>query len=240
MTWRKRFGIACLVIGLLSLTFTGFSAVAEEANQPGWKDITLEWIYQKDKLGIPPVDPRQPRDLQWSTEGHWLAYLVSYATEAPHLVIYDPAKDATAFLITPSALHEAVIRLASQPEGASIAPAPAPRPIPRDATAIARIDGYEWLKKTDGLRLEVGGKKYAWDRKANRLREDTRPELPGGEMNDLTFSPNERYAAFTRANDLYVYDLEQKKEIRLTHDGGGTILNGRMTWVYWEELHCRR
>ncbi len=239
MQWPKRLGHLFLIGLYVCLAFAGKPSLAEE-EPDGWKDITLEWIYQKEKLGIPPIAPDQPHDLQWSTEGHLLAYLVSYATEAPHLVIYDPAQDATAFLISPSALHDAIIRLASQPEGASIAPTPAPRPFPQEATAIARIDGYEWLKKSGGLRLHVGGKRYMWDLKANRLREDVRPELPEGEKNDVTFSPNERYAAYTRANDLYVYDLEQKKELRLTHDGGGTILNGRMTWVYWEELHYRR
>ncbi|MGC9329696.1 MAG: S9 family peptidase, partial [Candidatus Hinthialibacter sp.] len=70
--------------------------------------------------------------------------------------------------------------------------------------------------------------------------EDEKHTLPGGSKDDITYSPNERYAAYTRGNNLFAYDTEQGKEIQLTHDGNASILNGKMTWVYWEELHYRR
>ena len=43
-----------------------------------------------------------------------------------------------------------------------------------------------------------------------------------------------------RSNDLYVYDIAAKKETRLTSDGSDTLLNGTLTWVYWEEIFGRR
>jgi dipeptidyl-peptidase-4 len=225
--------IFCIVIGPVLFAEHG------DENE-SLKDITLDYLYKKNELGIKPVDPDLPRSLQWSEEGHILAYLVSFATEAPHLVLYNPAKDATAFLVTPFALHDALIELASQPQGVAIAPSSQPRRIPEDATTWKKIDGYDWTKKENRIRLHVEGKKYLWQPEENVLQEETRPQLPGGEKNDVEFSPNERYAAYTRANDIYVYDLQQKKEFRVTFDGGDAVLNGRMTWVYWEELHYRR
>ncbi len=206
------------------------------------KIITLDYLYKKDELGIKPVDPDYPQNLQWSTEGHTLAYLVSRATEAPHMVFYNPVNDATAFLITPCALHDALIQLASKPEGVAIAPYSLVQYIPDDATEVETIDRYDWLKDEDAVRLHVKGKKYTWDLEENLLveEEEEKTFLPAGEKNDIEYSPNERFAAYTRANDIYVYDTEQKKEIRLTHDGSESTLNGRMTWVYWEELHYRR
>ena len=49
-------------------------------------------------------------------------------------------------------------------------------------------------------------------------------------------SPNGRKVAFVRGNDLYVYDLAAKSETQLTSDGSATILNGNLSWVYWEEI----
>ena len=39
-----------------------------------------------------------------------------------------------------------------------------------------------------------------------------------------------------RANDLWVYDLVSGEETRLTSDGSSTVLNGVLSWVYWEEV----
>jgi len=53
------------------------------------------------------------------------------------------------------------------------------------------------------------------------------------------FSPDGRSLAFVRDNDLYVWDLEARKERRLTTDGSATLLNGTLSWVYWEEIFDR-
>lgn len=56
----------------------------------------------------------------------------------------------------------------------------------------------------------------------------------------VNFSPDGLKLAFVRTNDLYVYDLTSGKETRLTNDGSETILNGTLSWVYWEEIFGRR
>lgn len=50
------------------------------------------------------------------------------------------------------------------------------------------------------------------------------------------FSPDGRWLAFVRDNDLYAWNVAEKKERRLTSDGSDTLLNGTVSWVYWEEL----
>jgi len=55
-----------------------------------------------------------------------------------------------------------------------------------------------------------------------------------------TLSPDGKYVAFTRNNDLYTIRLSDKKETRLTSDGSDVILNGRASWVYMEEILGRR
>ncbi|MGI8836859.1 MAG: S9 family peptidase [Pyrinomonadaceae bacterium] len=69
--------------------------------------------------------------------------------------------------------------------------------------------------------------------KAVRVTHGTEEEV--GE----TFSPDGRMIGFVRNGDLYVYDLISQKERRMTTDGGPKILNGRLDWVYQEELYGR-
>jgi len=49
-------------------------------------------------------------------------------------------------------------------------------------------------------------------------------------------SPDGRRLAFVRGHDLFVLDLASRAESRLTSDGSDGILNGALSWVYWEEV----
>ena len=54
------------------------------------------------------------------------------------------------------------------------------------------------------------------------------------------FSPDGRMISFVRGGNLYVEDLSmQRRERALTRDGGAEIFNGRLDWVYQEELYGR-
>lgn len=55
----------------------------------------------------------------------------------------------------------------------------------------------------------------------------------------LRISPDGRRATYVRGNDLYVYDIAGRSERRLTRDGSATVLNGTLSWVYWEEVFDR-
>jgi dipeptidyl-peptidase-4 len=67
------------------------------------------------------------------------------------------------------------------------------------------------------------------------VRVTNNPEEEVGE----TFSPDDRMLSFVRNNNIYVYDLAAQRERRLTTDGSPKILNGRLDWVYQEELYGR-
>lgn len=53
------------------------------------------------------------------------------------------------------------------------------------------------------------------------------------------FSPDGHKISYVRNNDLYYYDLATQVETRLTFDGSKTLLNGTLSWVYWEEIFGR-
>ena len=68
------------------------------------------------------------------------------------------------------------------------------------------------------------------------IRLTSNPEEEVGEA----FSPDGRMVSFVRGGNLYVEDLGmQRRERALTRDGSDKILNGRLDWVYQEELYGR-
>src|SRR5689334_12645285 len=58
----------------------------------------------------------------------------------------------------------------------------------------------------------------------------------GEKISVARLSPDGKKVAFVRGNDLWVCDVASKAETRLTSDGSGNILNGALSWVYWEEV----
>ncbi len=57
---------------------------------------------------------------------------------------------------------------------------------------------------------------------------------------NFTLSPDGKWGAYTRENNLYAVELATKKTVQFTQDGSKTILNGYASWVYFEEILGRR
>ena len=55
----------------------------------------------------------------------------------------------------------------------------------------------------------------------------------------VRYSPDGEKVAFVRHNDLFVLHLADGREVQLTDTGSETILNGTLSWVYWEEIFGR-
>ncbi|WP_309713236.1 DPP IV N-terminal domain-containing protein, partial [Armatimonas sp.] len=50
-------------------------------------------------------------------------------------------------------------------------------------------------------------------------------------------SPDGRYTAYVKNNNLYLKDSQGSDDKQLTKDGSATILNGILDWVYDEEVY---
>jgi len=72
---------------------------------------------------------------------------------------------------------------------------------------------------------------FLLDLAASRFERLTRT---GGKESLPRLSPDGRKLAFVRGNDLFVLDQASRAESRLTSDGSDTVLNGALSWVYWE------
>ncbi len=62
-------------------------------------------------------------------------------------------------------------------------------------------------------------------------------DLAKGKQMLAEFSPDGKKVAFTRNNDIFIYDLASGKETQVTNDGQrNAIINGSTDWVYEEEF----
>lgn len=88
---------------------------------------------------------------------------------------------------------------------------------------------------------------YEYDIKTGSLRESPTIERPTIDVSALiskecrnpTFSPDSTMLAYTKSNDLYTMVIKTGIETRHTFDGSSVILNGRASWVYYEEIFGR-
>jgi dipeptidyl-peptidase-4 len=77
------------------------------------------------------------------------------------------------------------------------------------------------------------GNLFLYDLPGNKLRKLTNTDLP---QRNAKFSPDGSTVGVVRADNLWLIDLKTGSERQLTFDGSPTVYNGRLGWVYEEEL----
>jgi len=78
---------------------------------------------------------------------------------------------------------------------------------------------------------------YYYNRKEGELKRLTAVD---GKEENPSFSPDNKWIAYTRSSNLYVLNVSSQLEIQLTEDGSETVYNGKASWVYYEEILGRR
>jgi dipeptidyl-peptidase-4 len=106
----------------------------------------------------------------------------------------------------------------------------------KDASAALGSGQFRWNAARTALVLSVADDLYLVDLAKVQARRLT--TAPGEEI-EPTFSPDGAKVAFLRGRDLYMVTTGDAKETRLTTGGDETHLNGRLNWVYQEEVYGR-
>jgi dipeptidyl-peptidase-4 len=107
---------------------------------------------------------------------------------------------------------------------------------PDEAKTASKSDELVFDRLRTAAVAEVSGDLWLWSLRSGKARRLTTAD---GSEEQAEFSPDGRRVAFVRANDLFVVESDGSHERRLTSDGGPRVLNGKLDWVYQEEVYGR-
>ena len=203
------------VLGLALLLLGSFAT----ASAQGQKLLTLDELYDPAKrvsFGS-PVAVRT--GYEWLNDGEYVRtrqnnggfdHMRVQAVTGVETPLFDPAKLAAALRGVPGITAE-------------------------DAGRLSRQRSYVFAPVHKALLVTAGDDLFHWPFDSDRV---TRLTSTPGLEDEVTFSADGRLVAFVRDHNLYVVDL-QGRERALTTDGHSQLLNGRLDWVYQEEIYGR-
>jgi len=109
---------------------------------------------------------------------------------------------------------------------------------PNDTVEGEKLDlsSYQWSPGGDALLLQ--GEKDIWlyNLATGQMKSLVKDAMP---VEDATFSPTGERVAFVEQNNLLALDLRTGLREKLTDDGNENVMNGKLDWVYEEELANR-
>jgi dipeptidyl-peptidase-4 len=92
---------------------------------------------------------------------------------------------------------------------------------------------FQWSSSGQEMLISVEGDLFLLHTETGKCEQLTAtPE----QERDPKLSPDGHFVSFRRDHDLYSLEIQSKKLTRLTGDGGPTLWNGELDWVYPEEL----
>lgn len=227
---RARLCLACFC--LLAFSTVGvFPQAAEQAAKP----LTVERIYSQ-----PSLSGRQTTGIAWSPDGRLLSYFErrGQGREArTELWAVEVATGARRVLVEAEKLQAVLAAPSAQPSTSG------------QQTGLGRItpQRYLWAPKSNALLLISQGQLHWFDLKTQSGKKLTSAPLaegggPGGEasaISDPKISPDGQWVSFVRGYDLHVVNVETGRERQVTTGGREELMNGRLDWVYPEELDIR-
>ena len=184
--------------------------------QPAKKEITVEWIYSEDAKTLSAV-----HSYHWLEDNTAILFDIRKPKEKRTFLKLDPEDPGQIDTIVD---HEKAINSLQEHIGKEDSTEYLDWPLsfgPYGKHAL-------YIYKKDIFLLDLESSLFR-----RITKTDTSEKSP-------RFSPDGTKFAFVRDNDLYMYDITKKREKRLTKNGSDTILNGTVSWVYWEEIFGRQ
>ncbi len=182
-----------------------------KAPQSTFQNLTLEKLFHpKEKVEFASTPPR----LEW-LDAHTLLEI-----DKGRITRIDARTLERNNLLEPKFLEQKLVSLGF-PE--------------KEAAAASLKNPIQWSSSKDLCLLEVKSDFVLLtlsDLSFKRLTQD------GQKREAPLFSPDEKRIAYLKGNDLYMMDLKGQEQA-LTQGGSDTRLNGRLDWVYDEELYGR-
>jgi dipeptidyl-peptidase-4 len=179
------------------------------------EEITVEWIYSDKSVEISSLP-----SFTWLNDGTALLYDSRKPPKERTFEIFDPVSGKRSAVVDKIKAQSSFKELSEKhfPQGLLFRP-PAVDP-------NGKRTAYLYLG--DVFVLEFASSQFL------RVTETEEHEK------SLNFSPDGKKLAYVRNNNLFIYDIKNQLEKQVTHDGSETLLNGTLSWVYWEEIFGRR
>ena len=197
--------------GVLTSAIALILGAATALGQP--RPLTLDTLY--DPASRVNFSGTPLPAVTWVADGRYVVQRQD--ADGPAWVAVDAASGATEPLLTGGPLRQALADAGASADAAK--------------TRALTLD-----ERGTRVLAVAGGDLFVFDlaraRAARLTKTDAVEEI-------ATFSPDGRRVAYVRDGDLYVIDAAGGPEVRLTTDGGERILNGRLDWVYEEEVFGR-
>jgi len=182
------------------------------------RELTVDVIYDPearvDFSGAPPTN------LRWIDETKYLQ--MRRAGRRVEWLVVDAATGQTSPLFDADRMEDALAAL--------------PGMTREIAEEHARSDDLTFNPSRTAALITIDDDLYFYDFSAGRA---TRLTSTAGAEEEATFSPNGRAVAFVRANNLHTVDVGSRQERALTNDGSSYLLNGKLDWLYQEEIYGR-
>lgn len=216
-TSRVHFSLTCS-IALLSY------ALLPIASHAGDSQLTLEMLYHPTKKI--KFDPAPLSRLAW---------------DAQNRLVETITKDGITqrFVVEPSTGEKLLIPV----NGQLLQLLNAAGIESKEAEKLAETLGKQVKPDTKRLIFTYKNDLWLFDLSAGKVKQITNSPLLAED--EAILSPDTNYVAYLKGNDLYLTDIHdiseqrQLRETRLTTGGSETIFNGRLDWVYQEELYGR-
>jgi dipeptidyl-peptidase-4 len=204
---------AAFLVAAAAIAPTGLTAGAEPP-QKVKKWFTYDQVFGGTPRGpdVPPqaeVLAQLPSVTGWADDDHYLESRVDPSDKQRRVYAVSVADGSATLYRDPGETQKYL------PKGLAAA-------TPAASTPDNRRMVYSWNNDL-----------YYFDAAAKKLRQLTANADP---ERTPRFSPDGRWIAYTRANNLLAYDLEDGIEHQNTTDGSEVILNGYASWVYMEEI----
>ena len=200
-----------LVLGSLFLTHSAFC-------QTNVKELTLEDIYKNNLY-----ESKGFGSIRWMKDNTGYS-TIETNTNGNEIVRYEVSSGLKKTLVSASLLT------------------------PMGLTKPLTIADYIWSDDNSKLLIFTNTRKvwrqnsrgdyWVLDLKNNKLSQIAKG-MEEATLMFAKFSPEGSRVAFVHKLNIYVEDLTTGSIIKLTKDGGDTIINGTFDWVYEEELDCR-
>lgn len=199
-------------LGLFNSTSLSFAAAPQEKSK-----ITVEWLYSEEGKNIAALP-----SFAWLEDGTAILFDRREPEEKRTFVRFDPKTGAQVPAVNAEKALKSLKALIGEDKDKTTKGLSWPIAFSKGG----RLALY--ILKDDIFLLDLGASRFI------RITETEAKEKSAG------FSPDGKKVAFIRNNNLFVYDIETQKERQLTQDGSETILNGTLSWVYWEEIFGRQ